>query len=70
MTPPAAAMIKSEPLPQLPVDPALPDNAPTTVDADVLLANDLDIVKLYHRLAHRHDELVDWVIEQLRRQAK
>lgn len=44
--------------------------APTSVGIEKLIANDLDIVKMYHELATRHDELVDAVEQKLKDQAK
>ena len=47
------------------LDPATLSDAESQAASDVALsefvANDLEVVKLYHELAHRHDTLVDYV---------
>jgi len=45
-------------------------SAPSGITIDKLLQNDLEVVKLYHDLAIRHDQLVDEVEEKLKQQAK
>jgi hypothetical protein len=47
------------PLPQ--IEPESPGLAVTGAD---LALNDLTVVNLYHDLAARHDQLVDWVLFQ------
>lgn len=39
-------------------------NAPTTITGADFADNDLEVVRLYHELATRHDGLVDWVNRQ------
>lgn len=63
-------MVKSRPLPALPVDPAAKDDDTSTVDLATLVADRLDITKLYRELAKRHDELVDAVAKKLQQQAE
>jgi hypothetical protein len=45
-------------------------SAPSSVGVADLIANDLDIVQMYHDLAKRHDELVDAVEKHLKDQAR
>jgi hypothetical protein len=66
--PPAAAMVKSQPLPTLPADPKAKDDDASTVDLAKLVSDSLDITKLYRELAKRHDELVDAVNAKLQQQ--
>lgn len=49
-------------------DEALSD--PSTITVGKLVINDLDVVKLYHDLATRHDQLVDEVERELAQRAK
>lgn len=44
--------------------------APSGVDVGTLIDSDADIAGRYNELATRHNALVDWVNEQLARQAK
>lgn len=46
------------------------ESAPSTVGVTDLVENDLEIVKMYHSLAKRHDELVDAVQKKLKEQAQ
>lgn len=62
-------MQKAKPLPKLPVAEGLDPDAPSTIDLKALALHDLDVVKIYHDLATRHDALVDDVEKQLRKQA-
>lgn len=39
-------------------------NAPTTITGSDFADNDLEVVRLYHELATRHNGLVDWVNRQ------
>ena len=39
-------------------------DAPTTITGADFAGNDLEVVRLYHELATRHDGLVDWVNRQ------
>lgn len=68
--PPAAAMMKSRPLPVLKDDPAKPDDAASTVGLAELADDRLVTTRLYRDLARRHDALVDAVAAFLARQAK
>ncbi len=43
--------------------------APSGIGAEEFIDNDLEIVRLYHELAERHNALVDYVEEQMRKQA-
>jgi hypothetical protein len=45
-------------------------SAPSTVEVIDLVTNDLDIVRMYHDLAKRHDELVGAVEKHLEDQAR
>lgn len=67
---PQAALVKSEPLPRLADDPARSDDAASTIGIDELVEDNFALVKLYKRLAQRHDELVDAVMQRLREQAR
>lgn len=55
------------------MDPAASSDAasqaPSGVGIPALIDNDLDIVKLYHELAERHNALVDDVEKELARRA-
>lgn len=57
MIPPAAAMQRSRPA------PTLPDGL--TVRG--LVEADIELAGMYHDLARRHDELVDWVASLVKR---
>jgi hypothetical protein len=63
-------MVKAKPLPLLPVDDALPANSPSGIGLTEMADDDLSVARLYRALATRHDELVDYVMDQLKRQAK
>lgn len=43
---------------------------PSGIETDTLIDNDLEIVKMYHDLATRHDQLVTEVEEELKRRAQ
>lgn len=45
-------------------------SAPSGITIDKLLQNDLEVVKIYHDLAKRHDQLVTEVEEKLKKQAE
>lgn len=69
-SPPQAAMMKSVPLPDLPIDKAAPDNAPSTIGLAELAEDNLTITSMYRALARRHDALVDAVVKHLEDHAK
>lgn len=62
--------MKSEPLPRLSDDPAQPDDAGSTIGLSELVDDNFALVRLYQRLARRHDELVDAVMQHLRDQER
>lgn len=61
---------EEQPLPILPVDPSTADDDASQVDLAALVADRLDITKLYRALAKRHDELVVAVERKLQGQAR
>ncbi len=63
-------MVKSQPLPILAVDENAKDDDASTIDLAKLVADNLDVTKLYRALAKRHDELVDAVMKKLQQQAQ
>lgn len=69
-TPPQATLVKSEPLPTLPVAPDAKPEDPTTIGLAELAEDSLVITRMYRALAKRHDSLVDAVMEHLRNQVK
>ena len=69
-SPPQATLAKSEPLPKLADDQSQPDDAQSTIGIADLVDDNFNLVKAYKRLAKRHDELVDAVMQHLRAQAK
>lgn len=69
-SPPQATLAKSEPLPKLADDPNQSDDAKSTIGIPELVDDNFAIVKAYKRLAKRHDELVDAVMQHLKDQAR
>jgi hypothetical protein len=63
-------MVKSQPLPALPVDPSLPDDAPTKIGLKEMVDDSITVTSMYRDLARRHDELVDAVAKWIKQQAK
>ena len=68
--PPAAAMVKSQPLPALEVEKTAGDDDASTIDLARLVSDSLDVTKMYRALAKRHDELVDAVMKKLQERAR
>lgn len=68
--PAQAGLVKAQPLPRLADDPTQPDAAKSTVGVAELVEDNFAIVKLYRDLAHRHDALVDDVMQHLQDQTK
>lgn len=67
---PAEALVKSEPLPAIPVDPDADDDSASAVDLATMVKIDLALTKMYRALAARHDKLVDEVLKKLQQQAQ
>lgn len=67
---PAEALVKSEPLPLIPVDPTAAEDDASKIDLPALVQVDLVLVKMYRALAARHDKLVDEVLKKLQQQAQ
>lgn len=68
--PPAAAMTKSQALPQLPVDPGASDDAPSAIGLKEMVDDSITVTTMYRDLARRHDELVDAVNAWIKKQAQ
>lgn len=52
------------------MDEKAADDEPSSIGIKELVDDNLAIVKLYKRLAKRHDELVDAVMQKLQQQAE
>ena len=68
--PPQSSLMKSVPLPALPVDPDAADTAPSTIGLAELAEDNLTLAGMYRALARRHDALVDAAIEYMTKQAR
>ncbi|MFK3740999.1 hypothetical protein [Massilia sp. TN1-12] len=57
-------------MPKLADDQSQPDDAQSTIGIADLVDDNFNLVKAYRRLAKRHDELVDAIMQHLQAQAK